>query len=136
MDTSILAAIIGASATIGAVIVGWWLQQKKGTKRVIRNTHAFKPDEDDIYFMTYLLHDAYEQGKPIPTTELAIHHVKYAPLELEVKLINLEKHGYIQRVNRKNAGIGKWNLLPKGVEFMFSNNHQLHDLIAEQKRFK
>lgn len=94
----------------------------------------FRPDEDDIYFMFYLLHDCYEQNIPYSTAELAEHHSAYAPLELEVKLINLQNHGYIKRVNREHEGLGKWQLLPKGVKFMFDENHHAQDLIDEAKR--
>ncbi len=106
---------------------------KKDSGKKIVQSIKYLPDDADAYFMTYLLHDAYETGIPMSTSELAEHHDKYAPLELELKLINLEKHGYIQRVNNKKEGLGSWNLLPKGVEFMFENNHQLQDLLDEQK---
>lgn len=133
MDATIAAAIIGAFATVAAVVIPLWLQQKKtGKKRIVRSGE-FEPDEDDVYFMTFLLHDAYEQGRPMSTVELAEHHIKYAPLELELKLIHLEKQGYIQRTNKKSAGIGTWQILPKGVEFMFANGHQLQDLIEDKR---
>lgn len=111
----------------------WFLQPKKPQKEAL-SSKVFKPDEDDIYFMVFLLHDAYEISTPVSTVELSKHHPKYAPLEVEVKLITLEKNGYIERVNRKNAGMGLWQLLPKGVEFMFANGHQLNDLIEEQRQ--
>ena len=133
MDTSIIAAIIGAIASILAVVVGWWLQHKKGKKAQSTKHNVFKPDTDDINFMQYLLHDAYEQDAPMSTAQLAEHHMKYALLELEVKLIQLEKRGFIQRVNKKSAGMGLWQILPKGVQFMFKNTHQLQDLIEEQR---
>jgi len=133
MDPGIIAAIIGAIATITAVVIGWWLQGKKSGTKSKGNSKEFTPDKDDIYFMQFLLHDAYQQGNPISTVELAKHHMGYAPLELEVRLITLEKRGYIKRTNNTNKGIGMWQMLPKGVEFMFSNGHQLQDLINEQR---
>lgn len=133
MEASVISAIIGASATVTAVIIAWWLQQKKSSSSKSVKITPFLPDDDSIYFMQFLLHDAYEQGNPLSSIELAEHHMDYAPLVLEVKLIELEKHGYIQRTNRKTNGIGMWQILPKGVEFMLKNNHQLHDLIQEQR---
>lgn len=64
---------------------------------------VFQPDKDSIYFMTFLLHDAYEQNCPISTAQLAEYHLGYAPLELEVKLIELLQHGYLVRSNRGNG---------------------------------
>ena len=133
MEPSIIAAIIGALATVLAVVIGWWLPQRKATRSKSAESIKFQPDKDGIYFMQYLLHDAYEQQTPLSTTELAEHHRDYAPLELEVKLIELENHGYVQRVTRKNTGMGKWQITPKGVEFMFKHGHQLHDLVEESR---
>ena len=121
MDAAIVSAIIGAAATISAVVIGWWLHKKKKHTNRTNEAKGFQPDADDVYFMTFLLHDAYEQDKPISTVELVEHHTKYAPLELEVKLLQLERHGYAQRTNRKKTGMGIWQLTPKGVEFMFAN---------------
>jgi len=133
VDAAIVSAIIGAAATISAVVIGWWLHKKKKHTNRTNEAKGFQPDADDVYFMTFLLHDAYEQDKPISTVELVEHHTKYAPLELEVKLLQLERHGYAQRTSRKKTGMGIWQLTPKGVEFMFANGHQLHDLIKEQR---
>ena len=41
----------------------------------------FSPDKDDISFMLFLLHDAYEKNEPLYTDELTEHHCGYAPLE-------------------------------------------------------
>lgn len=134
MAPSIIAAIIGAIATVVAVLFNWWLQRgKKGTERkAVRK--AAEPDVDDIYFMQFLLHDAYEKGEPLSTAELAVHHNAYSPLELEVKLLSLEKRGYVHRVSRKQSGLGSWQMSSKGVEFMFENSHQLQDLIEESRK--
>lgn len=99
----------------------------------IPDKSMFVPDKDSIYFMTYLLHDAYEQGTPMSTVELAQHHMGYAPLELEIKLMDLQQHDYIARINRRDEGMGLWQILPKGVKFMFNGEHQLHDLIEEAR---
>ena len=93
----------------------------------------FEPDKDDIYFMFYLLHDSYENNIPYSATELSQHHSNYAPLELELKFINLEKHGFVKRVNREHEGMGMWQILPKGVKFMFDSNNHAQDLIEEAK---
>ena len=93
----------------------------------------FAPDKDDIHFMFYLLHDSYEQNKPYTATELSEHHSNYAPLEIEVKLINLEQKGFVKRVNHQHEGMGLWQILPKGVKFMFDGNHHAQDLIEEAR---
>lgn len=134
MDPTVIAAIIGALATVVAVLINWWLQRgTKGAQRKAMKTSA-SPDGDDIYFMQFLLHDAYEKGEPLSTRELAIHHNAYSPLELEVKLLSLATRGYIHRVSRKQSGLGSWQMSSKGVEFMFENGHQLHHLIEESRR--
>jgi len=134
IDPSIVAAAIGASATILAVVLAWWLSIRRISSRSVPSkTKPLKPDEDDIYFMSFLLHDAYEQQTPLSSSELAVHHMDYAPLEVEVKLIRLEAAGYIQRCNPKGSGMGRWQIQPKGVEFMFKNGHYLKELVAEQK---
>lgn len=92
------------------------------------------PDKDDIYLMFYLLHDSYERNIPYSATELSRHHAKYAPLEIELKFMNLEKYGFIKRVNRKYEGMGLWKILPKGVMFMFDGNHHAQDLIAKGRK--
>lgn len=134
MDSTILGAVIGAAATLAAALLVWALPARKASKQ--RQTSApteFRPDKDDIYFMQYLLHDAYEQGTPMSTHALTEHHSSYAPLEVEHKLIRLQRHGYIKRTNRPGAGLGLWQIVPMGVEFMLANGHQLQDLIDEQR---
>lgn len=94
----------------------------------------FVPDKDDIYFMFYLLHEAYENNQPWSTAALAEHHDGYAPLELEFKLMNLAQEGYVKRVNKEHEGLGKWQLLEKGLRFMFEGKHYAEDLVAEGRR--
>jgi hypothetical protein len=86
-------------------------------------------DQDDIYFMTFLLHDGYESGVYIETTKLAEHHSKYAPLELEYKLLKLAEKGMVERARRQSA----WRITPAGVKFMFDTGNVLHDLIVDQR---
>lgn len=93
----------------------------------------FPPDEDDIYFMFYLLHDCYQHGTSYSSKELAVHHRNYAPIELDLKFMKLEEHGFVKRVNRPHEGIGRWALLPKGVRFMIKNNHHDQTLLEESK---
>lgn len=85
----------------------------------------FIPDKDDISFMFYLLHDCYQQGTSYSSEELAEHHCHYTPIELEIKLMMLEEHEFIKRVNKLHEGMGCWSLMPKGLRFMIENNH--HD---------
>lgn len=134
---SIIAAIISSIAALLAVILAWWLSQKKKVAITATSptiSEKYNPDEYDIYFMTYLLHDSYVQRKPYTAKELSVHHDKFGPLEVEQKLINLEKHGYLKRTNRKNEGAGLWQILPEGVDFMLKNGHALEDLIKEGRK--
>ncbi|EGQ9892800.1 hypothetical protein FYF76_18180 [Vibrio cholerae] len=138
MDSTIVGALIGGIATILAVLISWVLH-KNGVTQKSRNASTrrqkiYEPDEQDIYFMQFILHDGYEENTPLSTSELAIHHKEYAPLELEVKLINLHNKGFIKRVNREGSGLGLWQMTSQGVEFMFSNNHQLHDLVEDRRK--
>ena len=94
----------------------------------------YEPDKDDIYFMLYLLHDCYPKGGSYSSEELAEHHSAYDPVSLDVKLMSLEKHGYIKRVNRVQEGIGRWCIVPKGVKFMLDGNHHDQSLLNEMKR--
>jgi hypothetical protein len=132
MDSTIMGAIIGAVATIAAAVLVWLPTRSAGRRQQLSKP-AFHPDKDDIYFMQFLLHDAYEQSRPLSTRELAEHHSSYAPLELEHKLIRLERCGYVKRTNRPGAGLGLWQISPMGVDFMLTNGHQLQDLLDEQK---
>ncbi|WP_290202003.1 hypothetical protein [Aquisalimonas lutea] len=134
MDPAILSAIIVAVATLSAAVLGSWLQHRRQLPASRKGGNSFEPDEDDIYFLTYLLHDGYEQDRPMSTTELAQHHDRYAPLELEVKLIRLERNGFVSRANKKNSSIGDWRILPHGIEYMMADGHQLHDLVEEDRR--
>jgi len=90
-------------------------------------------DEDDIYFMTFLLHDGYEQGTYINTEELVQHHTKYAPLELEYKLLKLADLGMVERSTRSKSGLSAWRIAPSGLKLMFESGNVLHDLIAEAR---
>lgn len=91
------------------------------------------PDEDDIYFMQFILHDGYEQGEYLSTEELVQHHSKYAPLELEYKLLKLADLGMIERSTRTRPGLSAWRVTPSGVKFMFESGNILQDLIAEAR---
>lgn len=91
------------------------------------------PDDDDIYFMTYLLHDGYEQGRALDTGDLVEHHNDYSPLELEYKLLKLSDQGLVERQRAYSSGLGAWKLTPKGLRFMFDNGHTLTDLIEEAR---
>jgi hypothetical protein len=90
-------------------------------------------DEEDIYFMQFILHDGYEQGAYLSTEELVQHHNKYAPLELEYKLLKLADLGMIERSARTGAGLSAWGITPSGVKFMFESGNVLHDLIIEAR---
>lgn len=136
MDSGILAALIGGVASIIVVVLGWALPNKKHRPKASRSVKDFYPDKDDVYFMQILLHDAYEQDTPISTKYLCKHHLDYTPFELEIKLINLEKEGFIRRIKQKNESMGWWNMTPKGVTYMFENKLYLEDLIEEQKNEK
>jgi hypothetical protein len=92
-------------------------------------------DADDIYFMQFILHDTYEKKEPLSTEELATHHVKYHPLELERKLINLSEKGYVERVKYRNDIGSWWKITPHGVKFMFDNGHVLQNLIDDEKKY-
>lgn len=93
----------------------------------------YQPDKDDIYFMSYLLHDCYPHGDSFSSKDLAEHHSAYDPISLDVKLMNLEKNGYIKRINKAHEGIGCWCILPKGVKFMLDGNHHDQTLLNEMK---
>lgn len=139
MDSTIIAAIIGGTATVIAALFSWLLERNgtkgQGKEYIASSKLNRTPDEDDIYFMQYILHDGYEQSSPISTTELAVHHDGYAPLELEVKLMNLHYHGFISHENIDGTGGGsQWQMTCKGIEFMFGNNFQLQDLVNEQRK--
>ncbi|MBV7298089.1 hypothetical protein [Enterovibrio paralichthyis] len=138
MDSTIIGALIGGVATILAVFISWSLHKKVTTQESIntssRRKETYAPDEHDIYFMQFILHDGYEENTPISTNELAIHHNEYSPLELEVKLINLDNKGFVKRVNREDCGLGQWQMTLQGVEFMLSNKHTLQDLVEERRK--
>ena len=114
------------------MIIGNYIDSSILSKK--NETKNFSPDDDDIYFMTYLLHDCYEKNQPYYTEQLAEHHDGYAPLELEIKLINLQHNGYVKRVNNETEGMGKWQILPKGVQFMLKGKHYFQDIIEEQRK--
>lgn len=99
----------------------------------LNQTSGQIPDEDDVYFMQYLLHDSYEEGIPMGTEQLAEHHLKYAPLELEYKLLKLADIGMIERQNKGRLGMSTWSLTPAGLKFMFESGNVLHDLIEEAR---
>jgi hypothetical protein len=114
-------------------VIGEYMESSPVSHDQVEPDEEFSPDEDDIYFMFYLLHDAYAQNRPYATDELAVHHREYAPLELEVKLMNLQAHGYVKRVNRGYEGLGRWQILPKGVKFMLDGKHYDEDLMKEAR---
>lgn len=130
MNSTLLGAIIGAAATILAVVLAWILPARRKQPRVSAPRSA-QPDKDSIYFMQFLLHDAYEQDAPMTSSQLAEHHLRYGPLEVEAKLAALQELGLVQRTNR--VGPSKWQMTPQGVKFMFDNGHQLQDLVVEQR---
>ena len=86
-------------------------------------------DEDDVYFMQFLLHDGYAQGELITTEALVEHHSKYAPLELEYKLLRLSDLGMVER--KALAGLSGWRLTPSGLKFMFESGNIMRELIIE-----
>lgn len=130
MDSTLLGAIIGATATVLAVFLAWALPAHRKRASAPRPSSA-KPDKDSIYFMQFLLHDAYEQDTPMTSLQLAEHHLRYSPLEVEAKLVALQELSLVQRTNR--SGPSKWQMTPKGVKFMFDNGHQQQDLVVEQR---
>ncbi len=95
--------------------------------------NEFTPDKDDIYFMFYLLHDCYQKGTSYSSKDLAIYHDAYSPIELDLKLMKLEVHGFVKRVNPSHEGLGRWAILPKGLKFMIENNHHDQVLLKESK---
>lgn len=99
----------------------------------LNQTPGQTPDEDDIYFMQYLLHDGYEEGIPMGTKQLVEHHLKYAPLELEYKLLKLADMGMIERHNKGRSGMSTWSLTPTGLKFLFESGNVLYDLIEEER---
>jgi hypothetical protein len=114
-------------------VLAQYMESSPTSNELKEPEEEFSPDNDDIYFMFFLLHDAYEKNKPLYTDELTEHHRKYAPLELGLKLMNLETHGYIKRVNREYEGLGRWQILPKGIKFMIEGNHHAQELIEEAR---
>lgn len=93
-------------------------------------------DEDDIYFLQFILHDSYERKSSISTRELSEHHIKYHPFELEIKLDRLSEMGLIERFKNKNDILSSWKISQEGIKFMFNNNYELKNLIEEQKIFR
>lgn len=96
MDRALLAAIIGAAATILAAFLARILPAYRKQARASTPRLA-KPDKDSIYFTQFLLHDAYEQGMPMTSLQLAEHHLQYSPLEVETKLAALQEFDLVQR---------------------------------------
>lgn len=130
MNNTLLGAIIGAAATILAVLLAWLLPARRKWSHVSTPSSA-QPDKDSIYFMQFLLHDAYEQDTSMTSLQLAEHQLRYSPLEVEAKLVALQELGLVQRTNR--IGPSKWQMTARGVKFMFDNGHQLQDLVVEQR---
>lgn len=95
---------------------------------------AVAVDKDEVYFMSFILHDSHDRKGPLSTEELAKHHLKYHPLELEHKLIKLSEKGLIERVKNRTSVEGWWRMTPEGVKFMFENGHVLQEVIDDQKR--
>ncbi|WP_120497067.1 GIY-YIG nuclease family protein [Kiloniella sp. EL199] len=91
----------------------------------------YQVDEDDIYFLLYLLHDCYPVGGSYSSAELIEHHNAYDPVTLDVKLMNLEKYGYVKRINPPHEGIGRWCIMPEGVKLMLDGNHHDQSLLDE-----
>jgi len=114
-------------------IIGKYMYPSSYLDKNAQESGAYSPDEADVNFLFYLLHDAYEENKPFSSADLAEHHLKYAPLEVELKLINLQSYGFVKRVNREHEGMGVWQILPKGVKFMFDGKHYAEDLIDEAR---
>lgn len=130
MDSTVIGAIIGAAATLLAVVLTWLLPQRRRRSRVKAAADSI-PDKDSIYFMQFLLHDAYEQNSPMTSAQLAEHHMQYKPLEVEAKMVSLQSLGLVQRSNR--SGPSKWQMTPRGVKFMLDNGHQLQNLITDAR---
>lgn len=84
--------------------------------------------EADIYFMQFILHDGSERQWGLSTRELAPHHLKYHPLELERKLIRLSEMGLIKKVGRDMAPESRWGMTSEGIKFMFDGGHTLQDI--------
>lgn len=90
-------------------------------------------DDDDVYFLFFLLHDGYETGQFMSTEDLVEHHQDYAPLELEYKLLKLADKGLVERKAGYRSGLSTWKLSPKGLQFMFEGGHVAKDLLAEAR---
>lgn len=97
---------------------------------------SFDVDEDDVYFMQFILHDSYAEKRPLSTEELLEYHSNYHQLELEYKLIKLSEKGLIERVKYRNVIQSLWKMTPNGIKFMFDKGHVLQDLIDDTKRKK
>ena len=67
------------------------------------------------------------------SSELAEHHHAYSAIELDLKLMNLEVHGFVKRVNRLTAGIGEWMLTPAGAKFMIEGGHHDQQLLEDSR---
>jgi hypothetical protein len=113
-------------------IVGPYLAASSATSPSWAAPVEYAPDEDDISFMFYLLHDGYQRSLPLSASYLAEHHMRYSPIELDLKLMKLEERGYVNRVNRD--GIGNWILTPMGMKFMIEGGHHAQELLDESKR--
>jgi hypothetical protein len=90
-------------------------------------------DNDDIYFMQFILHDGFDRKGYLSTEELSSHHKKYHPFELEIKLGKLKDKGVLERKQSKDSNLSLWKITPLGINFMVENNFVLQDLIRDYK---
>lgn len=105
------------------------------SKNELKKESIEKPsvDEDDIYYLQFILHDNHEFQYAVSTLELSEHH-KYGALELEYKMIKLADKGLIKKSGSKSPTNSLWEITAYGIKFMFDNKHVLKDLVLEERK--
>ena len=138
MDATIIAGLIGAAGALVAVLVQHGLAKKAKRDRIAqiqakRTSNIDSIGADDIYFLSFLLHDSYAQRVPMSSQQLAEHHMKYSPLEVEAKMVRMQEAGYAIRTSKPDEGIGFWQISSKGVAYMIDNSHALPSLLKDER---
>ena len=105
------------------------------SKNELKSESIEKPsvDEDDIYFLQFILHDNHQYQHAVSTLELSDHH-NYGALELEYKMIKLADQGLIKKAGGKSPTNSSWEITAYGIKYMFDNNHELKDLVLEERK--
>lgn len=112
-----------------------FMAEEKTTPTPEPGTQRPPVDKDDIYFMQFILHDGFEAGRGLGTKELAEHHLKYHPLELERKLLHLADLGLIKNIAKAGRIESAWWMTPEGIKFMLDGGHALQDLFDDYKKY-